>query len=138
MRPMKTAQQMVREFHQAFGHPVADRPAMLKPDRVIARANWMAEEVTEFRRARNLEDQADAMIDLLYFALGTLVEMGVEGEPLFHIVHKANMEKLWPDGKPHLGPDGKVQKPPTWRDPSEALRQELARQLVNSAQACWV
>lgn len=125
---MNQEQKMVREFHQAFGHPVANRPAMLTLDRVQARSNWMAEEVEEFKKARTLEDQADAMIDLLYFALGTLVEMGIEAETLFHIVHKANMDKLWPDGKPRLAGDGKVQKPPTWREPGEALRREILRQ----------
>jgi predicted HAD superfamily Cof-like phosphohydrolase len=127
---MKTEQNMVREFHEAFGHPVACQPAMLAPQRVEARSNWMAEEVEEFKQARTLEDQADAMVDLLYFALGTLVELGVDGQTLFHIVHRANMEKLWPDGKAHFHPDGKVLKPPTWRDPSEALRREIARQLA--------
>ncbi len=126
---MKAEQTMVREFHEAFGHPIARQPAMLEPRRVECRSNWMAEEVHELREARTLEDQADALIDLLYFALGTLVEMGVEGETLFHIVHKANMGKLWPDGKVRLHPDGKVQKPPTWRDPGDALRQEIARQM---------
>lgn len=121
---------MVREFHEAFGHPVGNRPAMLGPERVKPRADWMAEEVEEFKQARTLEDQADAMVDLLYFALGTLVEMGVEGETLFHIVHRANMGKLWPDGRARFHADGKVQKPPTWRDPGEALRQEITRQLA--------
>jgi predicted HAD superfamily Cof-like phosphohydrolase len=127
---MKTEQSMVREFHQAFGHPVAKSPEMLGIDRVKCRSDWMNEEVEEFQAARTLEDQADAMIDLLYFALGTLVELGVDAETLFHIVHKANMGKLWPDGKAHFHPDGKVLKPPTWRDPGDALRAEIARQLA--------
>jgi predicted HAD superfamily Cof-like phosphohydrolase len=130
MPGMRTEQTMVREFHEAFGHPVAPRPAMLEPRRVQNRSNWMSEEVEEFKAAQTLEDQADAMIDLLYFALGTLVELGVDAETLFHLVHRANMGKLWPDGKARFHPDGKVLKPPTWRDPGDALRQEIARQLA--------
>jgi predicted HAD superfamily Cof-like phosphohydrolase len=129
---VNTEQKMVRDFHVAFGHPVADRPALLSCERVRARSKWLAEEVEEFRQASTVEDQADAMIDLLYFALGTLVELGIEGEPLFHIVQRANMAKLWPDGKAHLDQDGKVQKPPSWRNPGEALRQEIARQTVSA------
>ena len=125
---MNVEQNMVREFHRAFGHPVATQPGLLQAERVRARSKWMAEEVEEFRSATTVEDQADAMIDLLYFALGTLVELGIEGEPLFHIVQRANMAKLWPDGKAHLDADGKVQKPPTWRDPGDALRREIGRQ----------
>ena len=34
------------------------------------------------------------MIDLMYFALGTMVEMGLEAEELFDIVQSANMAKL--------------------------------------------
>ncbi|HEY3243784.1 MAG TPA: HAD family hydrolase [Phycisphaerae bacterium] len=125
---MRAEQEMVREFHTVFRHPVADRPAELSPERVENRAVWLAEEVEEFRRAQTLDEQADAIVDLIYFALGTLVEMGVDGAPLFHIVHQANMRKLWADGGPKFGNDGKVQKPPGWVDPHDALRQEIARQ----------
>lgn len=125
---MKAEQAMVREFHVAFGHPVAGAPLLLTRERVACRSKWMAEEVEEFRQAATVEDQADAMVDLLYFALGTLVELGVEAEPLFHIVQRANMAKLWPDGRPRLDQDGKVRKPPTWQNPEPALRREIERQ----------
>ena len=132
---MKSEQDMVREFHEAFLQPTTGRPIMLPAERVESRTSWLAEEVEELRNAGTLLDQADAVIDLIYFALGTLVEMGVEGEPLFKIVHEANMTKLWPDGKPRFGNDGKVEKPPTWRDPGEALRRELARQMARASTA---
>lgn len=132
---MKSEQEMVRQFHLAFAHPVASAPVMLDPSRVANRTNWLQEEINEFRHAETLQDQADAIVDLVYFALGTLVEMGVEGAPLFRIVHEANMKKLWPDGKPHFGQDGKVKKPPTWTDPSEALSQEISRQLSTLSMA---
>ncbi len=127
---MKKEQDMVRDFHIAFLHPVADHPKMLSCDRIESREGWMTEEINEFKSAKTLDEQADAIIDLIYFALGTLVEMGVDGEKLFHIVHQANMTKLWPDGKPRFrASDGKVQKPPTWVDPHKALRVELAKQV---------
>jgi len=118
----------VAEFHRAFGHPVKDRPTFLPPPRSDARVAWMREEVDEFVESANVVDQADAMIDLIYFALGTLVEMGVRPAPLFDIVHRANMQKLWPDGAPRIREDGKTIKPPTWRDPAEALKAEIVRQ----------
>ena len=84
--------------------------------------------MAEFLAARSVPDQADAMIDLIYFAVGTLVEMGVRPETLFDIVHAANMTKLWPDGKPRFREDGKTVKPPAWVDPHDALREEIERQ----------
>ena len=43
----------------------------------------MNEEVAEFLVAEDIYEQADAMIDLMYFALGTMVEMGLEPDELF-------------------------------------------------------
>ncbi len=116
----------VREFHNAFGHPISEKPMMLSEDRVVNRYKWMLEELLEFLEADNIYDQADAMIDLIYFALGTMVEMGIDPEPLFDIVHSANMKKLWPDGKPHYNDDGKVIKPSGWVDPYELIKKAVS------------
>ena len=118
----------VKEFHERFGHPAREAPTLLTAERAAARASWMQEEVAEFLAAQNVSDQADAMIDLIYFALGTMVEMGVRPEKLFEIVHGANMQKLWPDGKPRYRDDGKTIKPPSWVDPYDAIREEIERQ----------
>lgn len=125
---MNQAYEDVKLFHTAFGHPTAAAPQLLPPQRVEDRARWMDEELDEFRRAETLVDQADAMIDLIYFALGTLVEMGVQPGPLFAIVQRANMAKLDPDGQPLRRADGKIVKPPGWQDPAPLLAAEIARQ----------
>ena len=119
----------VRDFHIAFNHECPERPELLKQDRVSKRYNWMLEELEEFRKAGSIHDQADAMVDLMYFALGTLVEMGVKPGRLFDIVHDANMKKLWPDGKVHYAADGKVIKHPSWMPPEPKLMEEIERQL---------
>src|SRR5277367_5700193 len=119
----------VKEFHLAFNHRCPERPTMLPEERLEKRYNWMLEELDELRKADSIHDQADAMIDLMYFALGTLVEMGVKPEPLFNIVHNANMNKVWPDGKVHYAPDGKVIKHPSWRPPQPQLMAEIERQI---------
>ncbi len=46
----------VREFHQAFGHPVADRPTSLTEERARKRYAWMLEEINEFLDAVKRED----------------------------------------------------------------------------------
>ncbi len=113
----------VREFHDKFGHPCPEEPAMLDSKRALSRGKWMNEEVAEFLVAKDIYEQADAMIDLMYFALGTMVEMGLEADELFDIVQQANMSKLWPDGKPHYNPkDGKVIKPEGWEDPAPKIK----------------
>lgn len=121
--------EMVREFHLAFGHKVGDHPAALSHQERVHRHGFMAEELQEFLDAEGVELQADAVIDLIYFAIGTMVNMGVEPGKLFDIVHEANMTKLWPDGRPrHRDEDGKVLKPPGWRDPMPRIQSEIARQ----------
>ena len=120
---MKKEWSDVREFHDKFGHPVAQKPLMIETKRALSRGKWMNEEVAEFLVAKDIYEQADAMIDLLYFSLGTLVEMGLEADELFAIVQKANMDKLWDDGKPHYNPkDGKVLKPEGWEDPAPKIK----------------
>ena len=112
----------VREFHLQFDSPVSDHPVMLEKDRAEKRYRWMLEELEEFIESGDIYDQADAMIDLIYFALGTLVEMGVKPQELFSAVHRANMAKLWPDGRVHHNEEGKVIKSPSWVDPHNEMK----------------
>lgn len=118
----------VKEFQLKFGHPVSEYPVQMSKERAEKRYQWMLEEINEFLEADEIVEQADAMIDLIYFALGTLVEMGIEPDNLFNIVQNANMSKLWPDGKPHYNEDGKTIKPSTWEDPHNKLEIEIRRQ----------
>ena len=125
--------QAVKEFHQAFGHPVSEVPVSLTEERASKRYAWLLEEINEFLAAAKEQDiveQADAMIDTIYFALGTLVEMGVKPGGLFDIVQKANMSKLWPDGTPHYNESGKVIKPEGWENPHPKL--QLAIRKMNT------
>lgn len=119
---LDSAWEQVKTFHETFDSPVGKIPGRLDKARAEARASWMREEVREFLDADNVYDQADAMIDLIYFALGTLVEMGVPPQELFDVVQKANMKKLWPDGKPRFREDGKIIKPEGWEPPEPQLK----------------
>lgn len=76
--------------------------------------------------------QMDAFTDILYFANGGFVEASVEPEPIFELVHSANMGKIFPDGKPHYNEVGKVIKPEHWeRDyaPEPKITAEVKRQI---------
>ncbi|GAE09592.1 transcriptional regulator [Paenibacillus sp. JCM 10914] len=98
---------------------------------VVKRSSWMLEELIEFMEAETLEDQVDALTDLIYFAIGTFTLMGVKPEPFFNIVHAANMGKLHEDGKPRFNEQGKIVKPEGWAEkyaPEPKIVQELMRQ----------
>ena len=120
--------EQVKAFHKAFGSPISETPIQLLEQRAKFRAGFMLEEIQEFIDSENIYDQADAMIDLIYFALGTLVEMGVKPKEIFDIVQNANMSKLWDDGKPRYREgDRKVLKPPTWEDPYPKIKETIDR-----------
>ena len=120
---MNQAWDKVRNFHEKFNHPIASSPVFLSRERAKARYGWMLEELNEFIEAGDIVGQADAMADLIYFALGTLVEMGCRPDDIFNVVHEANMAKLWEDGKPRYNKkDGKVIKPDNWEDPKPKIK----------------
>jgi predicted HAD superfamily Cof-like phosphohydrolase len=119
----------VKDFHKAFNHPYSDKPILLDLDLADKRASWIQEEVEEMLEATNLKDiyeQADAFIDIIYFALGGLVSMGIPPAEIFDIVQHANMSKLWEDGKPRFREgDGKIIKPPYWEDPHNKIVESI-------------
>ena len=120
------AQQAVLEFHRTFNLPISNSPNKLERNRIEFRAKWMMEEIEEFLESTNIVDQADAIADLIYFALGVFVEMGIDGSKIFEIVHQANMNKLGQNNKPLYNEEGKVTKPDNWVSPHERIEQWLA------------
>lgn len=118
--------QDVLDFHLQFGLPVSSHPATLTTTRVAARTKWLREEVEEFATAKSLVEQIDAAIDVIYVAIGCLVEMGVELDGAFKCVHASNLEKRWADGSVRTDSDGKLLKPHDWVGPEEAIRNWLA------------
>jgi predicted HAD superfamily Cof-like phosphohydrolase len=130
---LETAYEDVKLFQKTFDHPVGEFPQRLTEERKAARLSWMQEELDEYKEASTVHDEADALIDALYFIFGTFVEMGVNPAPLFDIVQKANMAKLFPDGTVHRRPeDGKVIKPPDWVAPEPQLIEEITRQMAEA------
>lgn len=81
----------------------------------------------------SMTGQVDALIDTLYLTYGSFVLMGVDPEEVFEIVHRANMGKIFPDGRAHFDPvTHKILKPDDWEEkyaPEPAIEKELERQL---------
>jgi len=124
----------VRAFHAALAPDlIAKAPRLQPPERANGRADWLTEEADELREATTIYDQADAYIDSIYFAIGGLVDLGINPQPLWNIVHAANMAKIWPDGSIQRRVDGKIIKPKAWQDPTEALQEEVNRQIGECA-----
>lgn len=111
---MNSWQRMVREFHFRFGQTVNDKPTPITPDQSYFRAKLMKEELCETVEAMALGDMtevADGLADLIYVALGTAVEYGIDLDPVFKEVHRTNLLKMPnPNG-------GKILKPDGWEPP---------------------
>jgi predicted HAD superfamily Cof-like phosphohydrolase len=118
---MKEEIKMVRDFHEAFKHPVREFPRYIGGERAVFRHTLLQEEVTELLVASTSGDMiniADAIGDCLYILFGTAHEFGLaERLPaIFAEIHRSNMTKLV-DGKPIYHENGKVKKPETYEKP---------------------
>lgn len=115
----------VGEFHRKFGLPVAGETHVGIPnfDTVKFRLRFLYEEMDELEIAyanNDLERFADALVDIVYVALGTAHMAGLPFNEHHKIVHEANMKKqraLKPEeSKRHSTLD--VIKPPGWEPPN--------------------
>lgn len=71
-------------------------------------------ELVESMSEQRIAGQVDALVDITYLCLGTLVMMGAPVEQLWDEVHRANMSKVKEEGIGHkLG----VTKPLNWQGP---------------------
>jgi len=123
-------QEMVREFHEAFGHPVSDMPTNLPEETATLRHVLMLEELQEYRdaaEAGDIVEVADALADLAYVLLGTAVSHGIDLEPVFEIIHSSNLSKLDENGNPvpHPTIPGKIGKSDLYWEPQEMIDNEL-------------
>jgi phosphoribosyl-ATP pyrophosphohydrolase len=118
--PLESAWMDVYTFHMAFGLPHKAVATDLAPEQVECRKRLITEEHRELQEALDSGDLVQITseaVDLIFVALGTLVEAGVEPSKVWGAIHEANMAKLGPDGKPILNEYGKVQKPEGWTPP---------------------
>lgn len=110
-------QDQVREFEMKFGGSVAQKPGVPNAKIARLRRELISEEYHEAIEALfdgNVEHIAKELADLLYVVYGTALAYGIDLEAVFDEVHRSNMTKLWDDGKPHFGPNGKVLKPASY------------------------
>jgi predicted HAD superfamily Cof-like phosphohydrolase len=117
----KSMMEAVREFHSAFHLPIAAEPKdCVANDLADLRIALLREEFEEYLDDVELEDVvdiADALGDIVYIAYGTAITYGIDLDAVLREIHKSNMSKLGPDGKPILREDGKVLKGEGYRAP---------------------
>lgn len=120
---MNEQQNMVKDFHKKYSHEIGKSPKKLSDKQVDIRYEYLQEELDEFMQAETLVEQYDALLDLGYFLLGTLVIMDLPFDEGFKIVHEANMTK-----KPNKDKHKKVEKGNEFERPEQKL-QELIESL---------
>lgn len=113
----------VQEFQEKFKQPVSNRPCFINKNRAKLRFNLMKEENEEYLEAVENDDiieVADALGDMLYILCGTIIEHGMQYkiEDVFNEIHRSNMSKLDPNGKPIFREDGKILKGPNYFKPN--------------------
>lgn len=135
---MITQLEQVREFMRAMRQAAPDLPTLPHSTIRSARYRMLVEEAWELEDAKEFEDYVDAVVDILYVALGAAAEAGLDPDTLvlcFQEVHRANMSKFWTldqafknkdktievervgEDKWIAKRDGKVVKPPTFQPP---------------------
>ncbi len=130
--------QDVLAFHQKFGLLTFHKPGHLTKRKLKERVEFLLEELQEFATScdlriadldgkfqvigtattvgpQDLAGQADALVDLVYVALGTAVMLGLPWNELWDDVQRANMAKVRKET--HRGHKVDVGKPEGWVPP---------------------
>jgi predicted HAD superfamily Cof-like phosphohydrolase len=122
----------VGHFRKAMGLPVSTFPGLLPSNQASYFVRFMMEELSEFMRAcedHHLVDATDAIVDLVYVALGCAHAMGVPFDEVFEAVHNANMQKKPADAEHRSvrGSQYDVVKPEGWEAPEKTIEAILLR-----------
>lgn len=116
---MKQQIEQLKEWCSAIDVPVPDKITALNDERMTLRFALMEEENLEYMRAKSYTEIADALGDMLYVLVGTILEHGLHNkiEEVFSEIHRSNMTKAV-DGKIIRRHDGKIMKPETYEKPN--------------------
>lgn len=120
----------VAEFHRKFGLPTAGPgvvPKLTAPSVSLFRTQFLEEELRELRTALDFDDlagAADALVDLVYVALGTAHLLGLDFPAHWAEVQRANLAKeratSADDPRSKRGHHLDVVKPEGWLPPDHA------------------
>lgn len=113
----------IKAFHEKFALEYTGAPRVLPADIGRFRTKFMQEELDEYiaaTMAGDMEGQFDALVDLIYVALGTAYLHGFPFQKGWDEVHGANMRKIkaGPNGEgSKRGSPHDIIKPEGWKGP---------------------
>lgn len=115
--------EQTKQFMKSFGQEIQSKPTIINTQTAQLRINLIDEELRELFNAvsdNNLTEIADALVDIQYVLSGTVLAFGMQNifDEMFDEVHRSNMSKLGPDGKPIYREDGKILKGPKYSKPN--------------------
>ena len=87
---------MLARFHEKYEIAYYGGPRQLDEEEELFRIQFLREETEEYVTAcidKDLHEQLDALVDLVYVALGTAYLQGFDFNEAFRRVHEANMKK---------------------------------------------
>lgn len=114
--------QDIADFHEKFGLEMPKRPSALSAEMLQFRIKFLQEELDEYIKSSeegDLEGQFDALIDLVYVAMGTAYLQGFPWKEGWDEVQRANIskERATTAGQSKRGTSLDVIKPPGWIPP---------------------
>ena len=123
----------VEQFHHHFEFPLPLSPQLPNPEIFQSRIEFLQEEADELYHSYNEGDLVgimDAVLDLVYVAIGTGLYAGLSAKDLeagFNSVHTANMQKVKVAhaGESKRGIKWDAKKPSGWVGPEHELARIL-------------
>lgn len=119
----------VAEFHnKILQQPVPESPSLVSLEFGIERLRFMQEELDEYVEAvfkGDMVGAADALMDIVYVALGTAHLMSLPVPELWNAVQKANMAKV--SGPTKRGNKYDAMKPKGWVGPEAEMAAAIGR-----------
>lgn len=101
-------------FMQASGQTVGQ----LNAQQYQLYCNLIHEEFEELVASDNMNDDLDALIDILVVTIGAIHSLGADAQGAWQEVMRSNLAKIDPNtGLVHRREDGKILKPDGWTPP---------------------
>lgn len=83
------------------------------------------DELDELDVAKDEAEEVDALLDATYYILQHLATTGLNIDPIWKLIHNANMTKF---EKGYRRSDGKWCKPKDFKSPDDDIRKEILKQ----------
>jgi predicted HAD superfamily Cof-like phosphohydrolase len=94
---MNYQQRCVRELHKKHGRTIRDKPETDLVQEIGGNLRIqmgdLQHEVTNLSKAKELPDIAQDLIHVLYHVYSIATFLGIDLQPIFAIVHRANMKR---------------------------------------------